>query len=120
MNRQENEKRKFPRLVSDLLLRYQVRGTPQFGNAITKDISVGGVRFAVESYIKPLTDIMLEINILSRTVNPIARVRWTQPLAHSNRYQVGLEFIEIEPMSKNYLSDYLTLKQTNLKEPNYA
>jgi c-di-GMP-binding flagellar brake protein YcgR len=113
MNLKGSEKRKFPRLESDLRLRYQIRGTPQFGNAIAKDISVGGLRFAVGNYIRPLTDIMLEINMLSRVINPIGRVRWTQALPHSNRYQVGLEFIEIEPVSKNYLSDYINLRQTN-------
>lgn len=105
------EKRRFPRLDLSLPLHYKLRGCSEAGSSLTKDISIGGIRFITDRYIKPSTDIMLEINILSRVINPIGRIRWAQSLPHSNRYNVGLEFIQLAPEDKNYLSGYISLKE---------
>ena len=108
----ELNKRRFPRLDLDLPVRYKIRGYSDFGSSVTKDISIGGLRFITDRYIKPLTDIMLEIDILSRTISSIAKVKWSQSLPHSNRYQIGLEFIELARENKDYLSDFVNFKQS--------
>lgn len=107
----EAEKRKFYRFPLNTPLHYKIRGAAEFGSSVTKDISVGGLRFVVDKYISPSTYLMLEFNLLSKIINPIGRVKWLQPLPHSNRYQMGLEFIELEPESKNFLSDYINLRR---------
>ena len=47
---------------------------------------------------------------LSKIINPVGRVVWSQSLSHSDRYQMGIEFIEINPQDKNYLSDYINMR----------
>ena len=107
----EINNRKYPRLSLAVPLRYKIRGQTQFGSSVTRDISTGGVRFTSESYIKPATDISLEIGILSKVINSIGKVKWSQSLPHSNRYQIGLEFIELETLNKNFLSDYINFQR---------
>ena len=107
----ETNNRKYPRLNSYLPLRYKIRGSSEFGSSVTRDISISGMRFTTENYIKPATDISLEINLLSKIISSIGRVKWSQALPHSNKYQIGLEFIEIESNNRFFLSDYINFKR---------
>jgi hypothetical protein len=109
----ESEKRRFPRVILSTPCSFKIRGTPEFGNGLTKDISATGLRFVSDKYLKPSTDVAVEINVLHRAINPIGRIKWSQPLSHSNRYQMGLEFVELDTESKNYLSDYISLRKFN-------
>ena len=104
------EKRRFPRIQLKIPLRYQIRGGHDFDNSISDDISLGGLRFVNRKFIPPLTDVMLEINVLSRALNPIGRVAWSSPLPHSDWYNLGIEFIEMDAGEKNYLSDYIDMQ----------
>jgi hypothetical protein len=103
-------KRRFPRIRIQTPVRYQIRGRPEFTNTIADNISVGGLSFVNTDFIGPSTNLNLEINILFRILNPTARVSWAQPLLHSDRYKLGIEFIELEPVQKNYLSDYIDMQ----------
>lgn len=108
---QVTEKRKLARLPIDLPFNYKVRGYAEFGSGIAKDISAGGLRFLSDEYIKPLTCVMFEINVLSRVINSAGMIRWSVPFSHSNRYQAGLEFLELDPLTRKYLSDYVYLRK---------
>jgi hypothetical protein len=106
------EKRRFPRMPLRIPLHYQVRGTSKFNNSISNDISSGGLGFTNNEFIAPNTALMLELDILSRALRPIGRVAWSSPLSHSDKYQLGVEFLELDPKEKNYLSDYIDMKTT--------
>jgi c-di-GMP-binding flagellar brake protein YcgR len=104
------EKRRFPRLKLNTPLRYQVRGAPKFDNALSDDISVGGISFVNQEFIPPETLVGLEIGILSKILSPVGKIIWSSPLPHSNRYRTGIEFLELDPQQKNFLSDYINLR----------
>ncbi|MBM3255281.1 MAG: PilZ domain-containing protein [Candidatus Omnitrophica bacterium] len=106
------EKRLYPRLKLGLPLRYQARGTQEFRNALSDNLSIGGISFTALSYIAPSTNLMLEINLLSRALNPVARVAWAVPIAHSDKYKLGLEFVEFNPRDREYVGDFI---DTHLK-----
>jgi hypothetical protein len=108
------DKRRFPRIELKVPLRYQIRGSPEYNNSISDGISLGGISFINNKFIAPLTNLMLEINVLSRALNPIGRVAWSSPLAHSDRYRLGIEFIELGASEKNYLSDYIDMQMGKL------
>jgi hypothetical protein len=103
------EKRRFPRLELSLPLRYQIRGMPEFNNAVSDNFSVGGVSFINDKFIAPNTALMLEINILSRILNPVGRVVWSYNVSRSDKYKLGIEFLELDPADKNYISDYIDM-----------
>ena len=104
------EKRRFPRIPLRIPLHYQVRGTSKFNNTIINDISLGGLGFTNNEFIAPNTALALELDILFRVLGPIARVAWSSPLPHSDRSRLGVEFLELDPRDKNYLSDYIDMK----------
>lgn len=106
----QKENRCLPRIDFNANIRYQIRGKPGFDNAVTKDISCGGLRFASDKFVSALTPIMLEVNILSRVLRPIARVVWSTPLPHSNRNQTGVEFIEFDMLESKYLKDFINMQ----------
>jgi c-di-GMP-binding flagellar brake protein YcgR len=107
--RKENNRR-FPRIELHIPLRYQIRGTSEFNNAISEDISVGGMGFLNNKFIALSSNLTLEISILSHTLTPIGKVTWTSPLPHSNRYHLGIEFLELNPVEKRYLGDYIDMQ----------
>ena len=104
------EKRKDSRLNISMPLRYQIRGTQESGNAVTKNLGPGGLSFIVEKFIKPETHIALDVNVFSKNINSIGTVRWAGSLPHSDRYQLGLEFVGLTLQDKKFISDYIKLR----------
>ncbi len=85
----EEGKRLNPRLAKDFPLRYQVRGDKESYNAVSINISSGGLSFTVHKFIPPDTSLMLEIGLPLRMLNSAAEVTWIAPIAHSDRYRLG-------------------------------
>ena len=104
------EKRLFPRIRFFGSLRYAIRGVSGFSNAICDNLSAAGIGFINDKFIPPNTPLMLEIDILSRALNPIGRVTQSTCLPHSDKYRLGVEFLEIGLNEKRYLSDYINMK----------
>ena len=95
-------------------MRYAIRGVSEFNNAICDNLSAGGIGFINDKFIPPDTPLMLEINILSRALNPIVRVIQSSSLPHTERYRLGVEFLEIGLNEKRYLADYINMKMGKL------
>lgn len=111
MSINQEVKRRAPRIDLRAEMRYQVRGSAsEFSNVISDNISTGGVAFGADKYIAPQTPLMLEIDVLSRVLRPVGRVAWCQPLPHSYRNRLGVEFLEMDPLEKNYLADYISMQ----------
>ena len=103
--------RRAPRVDLRSQMRYQVRGKPsESDNAVSNNISACGVAFNANKFLAPQTSLMLEIDILSRVLHPIGRVAWCQPLPHSERNRLGVEFLELDPVEKNFLEDYIKMQ----------
>ncbi|MCX5696086.1 MAG: PilZ domain-containing protein [Candidatus Omnitrophica bacterium] len=106
-------KRRAPRIDLRAQIRYQVRGLPsEFDNVVSNNISASGVAFNTNKFLAPQTPLMLEIDVLSRVLHPIGRVAWCQPLPHCERNKLGVEFLEIDPLERNYLEDYIKMQTT--------
>jgi len=108
------EKRDSPRLKLRTPLRYQVRGTSESGETVTDDISRGGISFIEHKFIAPAALVMLEINLLSRILRSVGRVAWASPLPRSDRYRLGIEFLELGSQEKNYLNDFIDMQMGKL------
>jgi hypothetical protein len=104
------EKRKSPRIKVRVPMRYQIRGSCGFNNTVCDNMSHGGLGFTNNEFIAPRTPVMLEINLPSRVLRPIGKIAWSSPIPHSNRYQLGLEFLEINPEEKNCLCDFIDMQ----------
>ena len=106
----QEESRRFPRLKFSNPLRFQVRGTPKPCTSLSENISLNGIGFINNDFIAPLTPVTMEINVLSKVLRPIAKVVWSAPLAHSNRYRLGAEFLEMDMKDRKLLSDFVNLR----------
>jgi hypothetical protein len=107
----QNEQRSASRLIFRSEIHYQLRGKRDFDSGISKDISCGGLRFTNEQFIPTSTLVMLEINVLNRILRPVGKVAWSMPLAHSNRKQTGIEFVEFNGLEQNYLKDFINMQR---------
>lgn len=107
----QKDNRSFPRMAFHSRVRYQFRGKPDFDNGISRDISCGGLRLTNEQFIPISTLVMLEINVLNRILRPIGKVAWSTSLAHSNRNQTGIQFVEFNSLEQKYLKDFINMQR---------
>ena len=110
------EKRRFPRINAKFPIRYQIKRGGFFASALTEDLSLSGARLNTDRVFPQGLKLNLELNILSKIINPVGRVIWSQSLSPSSRYQIGIEFIEIDPQERNYFSDYINMRAAEFSE----
>ena len=103
------EKRKFQRVNARFPIRYRIRRGGFIASALTRDLSLSGARLNADRFFPQGLNLNLELNILAKIINPVGKVVWSQAQPHSNEYQMGIEFIEINPQDRNYLSDYISM-----------
>jgi hypothetical protein len=111
---QEEGKRRFNRIELHAPIRFQIRGVSDFDNTVSENISEGGIGFNSTKFIPPETPVMLEVNLLSRIIHPIGRVCWCQPLPHSDRSRLGVEFMEFDSLERSFLRDYVSMQSGQL------
>jgi hypothetical protein len=104
------EKRLFPRTRIKTSLRYQLRGTSTFSNAVCDDISLVGIGFVNNEFLPRDAMVSIEISVMSKVLRAIGRIAWSQPLPHSNRFRTGIQFVEFDPSEKSYLSEYIDMQ----------
>ncbi len=102
------EKRRSPRISIKAPVRYQIRGKPEANNAISGDISIGGLGFINDRFIAPDNCLNLEINLSPQMINTTGRVVRADSLPRSDRYRLGIEFLELDYQQKQFLSGYIS------------
>ncbi|MFH1338674.1 MAG: PilZ domain-containing protein [Candidatus Omnitrophota bacterium] len=110
------ERRNFRRVNARFPIRYQIKRGGFFATGLTQDVSISGTKLNADRFFPSGIKLKLELNILSKVIKPIGRVVWSQALPHSDRYQMGIAFIEVDPLEKNYLSDYINMKTAEFAE----
>ena len=108
------EKRVAPRITFRTPLRYQVRGKPEFNDTVSENISSGGIGFINNNFIVPQTLVMLEIGILSRVLKSVGRISWASSMPHSEKYRLGVEFVELSAPEQNFLNDFVDMQTGRL------
>ena len=101
------ERRKFTRIRAKCPLKYKMKRGDFYASALTEDISLCGARIDTDRTFPIGLKLKLGLNILSEIINPIGRVVWSKQLADSDEYCMGIEFIQIEGLEKDHLSDYI-------------
>ncbi len=105
-----NESRLSPRINFSGPLRCQVRGSQEITGTISEDLSASGVKFIAGKFIPPNTPVMLEINLLSKVVRPIAQIVWSMPFPRQEKFHLGAKFLEWDPQEKKSFSDFLNMR----------
>lgn len=110
------ERRLYLRVNTKLPIRYQRKRDVFFALASAEDVSLGGAKLSVDRFLPAGLNLNLELNILSKIVKATARVAWIQSLPDSGQYRMGIEFFQLDPEEKNYLSDYINVRGSELAQ----
>lgn len=98
------ERRKYPRINTDQVLSFSpVESENRL--AVSRDISIGGIRFEAVGCEMSLGDIIrVTFNVGDQTLVAVGRVVWatdTDPIS----MDIGLEFLEIDPVALRLLEE---------------
>jgi c-di-GMP-binding flagellar brake protein YcgR len=74
---------------------------------VSKDLSLGGVKILASDFLPKGNLFRLNINLIDRLVDVKAKVAWCNKERISDRYSVGLEFVEASEDNQKSLCDFL-------------
>lgn len=113
MKTKENQ-RLFARFNFDGSLKFQVRGSNEVVSTVGDDLSQSGVGFVNQNFLPPATTINLEINLSNRIIKPIGKVMYSRPMSRSDKYKLGVNFVEFDYLEKKFLEDFLRMRKNQL------
>lgn len=104
------ERRKFSRITEDDSIGYVLVPNFKSARSLTQDLSIGGIRFFSKSFIPARSVLKVEIKLkyIPRVINALARIMWIREVFENERYEVGVEFIDINKEDSNFLNYYLS------------
>lgn len=107
------ERRKFVRIPEQLEITYRILHDKNIKTFITKDISQVGIKFLSSDVIPKDSLLQIRLNFPKThfSFEAIVKVKWIVKEAHSDRYDVGAEFVDLTMEATenllNYISNYL-------------
>jgi len=105
------ERRQQPRVNTAMSVQY--RGIRQASdsvvNAISKDISTGGVSLMVNEFISVFTRLVLEIAMpsMSKPVRVVSKIAWIRKRPYGEQYEVGAQFMDMSEEDKRGVFDFV-------------
>ena len=103
------ERRNTPRFRAYRPVRIQKPGSPQIVETLTKDLGIGGLRCISQTLFPVSTEVNVEL-VLSTGEEPFTvrgRAVWFQMIPHSEQFDLGIEFVELQNHHKRRLSAYI-------------
>ncbi|MDD5291627.1 MAG: PilZ domain-containing protein [Candidatus Omnitrophica bacterium] len=108
------EKRVHKRITLSLPIDYEYLGTDkkECSSTVSKDVSEGGLRLALNKFYSPKTKFLLKINLegLNRIIETIAEIAWSFNAQFSNRYYSGLRFVGMSSLDQRMLKEYIEMR----------
>jgi len=105
------EKRRTIRITMSIPFEYKkLRGAPGAKKGgITKDLSMGGVRFITDEFLPYTARLVLDITLPlpQRSISAVSKISWIKKLPAGEKYEVGNQFLEMSKEDKDRLSVYL-------------
>lgn len=111
-----SERRKFPRIVREIIVRYKILSTPEKQlDAETKNISGGGVCLVTREKMELETVVAMEIKFphMNRAILTTAQVIWCSesklgpsPAGHT-KFDNGIEFMQISETDRQQIIKYV-------------
>jgi uncharacterized protein (TIGR02266 family) len=109
------ERRKDPRIneenkvVLNLIPNGGAQGSRNVYYSLTRDLSIGGIRIMTDAPLAVGSRVKVEITLAKsrKRVQAVAAVRWVNELFGKEVYDMGLEFVEIDPETELALIDHV-------------
>ena len=91
------ERRRFKRCVSSEPVQFEWKESGQTDGTVAYDLSSGGIRLNFYHFVPLNTQLRLHIRLSPESaVECWGRVVWIERLRHMERYQIGVEFLDLE------------------------
>ena len=103
------ERRTTARIRTYRPLRLQRSQAPGIVETLTKDLAPGGLRCLSSTLVPVATEVDVEL-VLSRGEEPViarGRAVWFRMIPESEQFDIGIEFLDLDPQSKRRLSVYI-------------
>jgi len=113
-DRENIERRKFPRVDFREPVSLQLADPSLSGGCLGRDLSEGGLRINFEYFVKPNTLMAVELRLSPEqgALTLEGRVAWARQVPSSDRYQLGIEFIEKNEDTQQHIRKYVISNQS--------
>ena len=103
------ERRKYMRVSEKAQISYVVIPVVRSKQDITSDISQGGIRFFVHSFIPNGSHLRVRITFsrANITIEATVMLAWIAKVSNGDKYEVGVKFIDISPKAADHLTNYI-------------
>jgi len=103
------EKRRFIRIPDNSIISYQLLTTAKIEDYVTEDISQGGVKFFLHEFVPKgsLLKIKISFEKMHLSIESLVKVAWIREDTLGQRYEAGVEFVEMPQEAARYLVKYI-------------
>jgi c-di-GMP-binding flagellar brake protein YcgR len=101
------ERRKYPRIKVSFPVECKVLSQRIYFYTVSKDLSLGGVKILSDEFIPKDNVIRLRVNLIDEMLHLKARVAWCNRKRISERYLMGLEFVELNEENQRNIFRFL-------------
>ena len=111
------DKRKFNRILESAEITYRSLSKVKTKGTLSKDISKGGLKFIVREFIPKDSMLKIKINLkkIPLSFETTGKVKWIRRIPNSERFDIGVEFVEIARSVLIHLEQYIQTIQRNEK-----
>jgi len=104
-----SDKRKNPRIEVSFPLECKNLPSRNYFYTVSKDLSLSGTRILINEFIPKDNLLKIHINLIDKVLDLKAKVVWcNKERGVSERYLIGVEFVEIGDADKEELFDFLS------------
>ncbi len=106
----EKERRKFSRVSEAAEISYSIMPRYKTERRLTRDLSLGGIRFISDSFI-PLSSVLkveIKLKHTQRIISAIVKVVWVRSVFGDESYEIGAKFLQIKNKDLEFLDYYLS------------
>ncbi len=101
------EKRKYPRTEISFPLECKILPDAGYFYTVSKNLSLAGIKIISDQFIPKDSIVRLHVNFIDTVIDVKARVSWCSKQRVSDRYAVGLEFVEKTDIQELHVAHFL-------------
>jgi len=101
----ENRKRPRFRIANTVRCEDLIDNRPFY--TVIRDISSGGIKLTSEDFIGIDRQVRVKINLVDASVEGLGKVVWCNQQPYSNRFQIGIEFTDINSTGQKVLENFI-------------
>jgi c-di-GMP-binding flagellar brake protein YcgR len=97
------------RITLNVIANGSAQGPKEVYHSLTRDLSLGGIRVMTDAPLAVDSRVKVELTLAKsrKRIQAVARVCWVRELFGKDVFDMGLEFVEIDPEAELALIDHV-------------